>query len=94
MLNTGYAANGPNVLDPRAGLLDPRTAAVSFGYYAENATEDETIRLCHNGSRPGPTGWWNRHRRIRTGVGFALVANIGFLPAVQDALMSALHALA
>ncbi|MCM6777057.1 hypothetical protein NDR87_26570 [Nocardia sp. CDC159] len=85
----GSAAHGPTIVDPRAGLLDLRSAPIGYGYYAENATDAETIVLCHNGSRR--SGWWSRHRRLRAAVGVGLAANLGFLPAVQDALLTALQ---
>ncbi|MBF6330899.1 hypothetical protein [Nocardia transvalensis] len=91
MLNT---ADGTTVVDPRAGLLDLRTAPIGYGYYAENATDADTIASCHERSRRGRIGWWNRHRQLRLGIGAGLAVNIGFLPAVQDALLSALQHLA
>ncbi|MFI5776734.1 hypothetical protein [Nocardia sp. NPDC051570] len=87
MLDTRFSGS---VVDQLGGLLDTSSAQVSFGYYEQNATDVETMVRCHDRSRPGPIGWWNRHRSIRLGVGMTLVLNLGFLPAVQDAIMSGL----
>lgn len=80
---------GASTVDPIGGLLDIRSAPVAFGYYEENAADPATIAHNHRRIR-GRVGWWNRHRRIRLGVGMALVANLGFLPAVQDAVLTGL----
>ncbi|GAB2556159.1 hypothetical protein [Nocardia heshunensis] len=87
MIETRFSSTG--VTDPLGGLLDTRSAPVAFGYYEENATEAETRERCHR-PRRGPVGWWNRHRGMRLGVGLALAANLGFLPAVQDAVLTGL----
>ncbi|QIS14927.1 hypothetical protein [Nocardia arthritidis] len=95
MLETRFAASGVSTADPLGGLFDVTSAPVGFGYYEENASDAATIVRCHeprNGR--GPTGWWNRHRRLRAGVGMALVLNLGFLPAVQDALLTAISHIA
>ncbi len=89
MFDTRFTGNSPSVADPIRGLCDPASAPVSFGYYQDNASDAETIARCHR-PRRGPIGWWNRHRGFRAGVGLVLVGNLGFLPAVQDALLSAL----
>ncbi|MBF6330895.1 hypothetical protein [Nocardia transvalensis] len=94
MTTLGSPAGGTTVADPRAGLLDLRSAPITYGYYAENATGAETIEQCHRGPRRGPIGWWNRHPHLRLGVGAAMAVNLGFLPAVQDALLSALQHMA
>ncbi|MFI5777998.1 hypothetical protein [Nocardia sp. NPDC051570] len=89
-LTTGNGSS-PTVFDPRGGLLDLRTASISYGYYAENATDAQTMVRCHEVPRHRRIGWWNQHRRLRTMVGLGLAANLGFLPAVQDALLTALQ---
>ncbi|RDI59083.1 hypothetical protein [Nocardia pseudobrasiliensis] len=85
------SGSSPSIVDPRAGLLDLRSAPISFGYYAENASDAQTITEFHNRGRHRRIGWWNQHRRLRAMVGLGLAANIGFLPAVQDALLTALQ---
>ncbi|MCM6775379.1 hypothetical protein NDR87_16125 [Nocardia sp. CDC159] len=89
MLDTRFTGNSASSVDPLGGLLDTSSAPVSFGYYEENAADADTIARCHR-PRTGPVGWWNRHRRIRLAVGMALVLNLGFLPAVQDGILTAL----
>ncbi|WP_069166763.1 hypothetical protein [Nocardia altamirensis] len=79
-----------NTAAPFSGLLDVSSAPVNFGYYEENATDAETIVRLRDEARPGPVGWWNRHRVIGTGVGMALVLTLGLLPAVQNALLMGL----
>ncbi|MEC3919933.1 hypothetical protein [Nocardia sp. CDC160] len=87
MIETRFSSVG--VSDPLGGLLDIRSAPVGYGYYEESATDAETRERCHH-PRRGPVGWWQRHRTLRLGVGLALVANLGFLPAVQDAVLTGL----
>ncbi|MEU7141079.1 hypothetical protein ABZ942_16625 [Nocardia sp. NPDC046473] len=76
--------------DPLGGLLDLSSAPVCFGYYEQNASDAETIARCHDQTRVGPVGWWNRHRRLGIGVGMTLVTSLGFLPAVQNAILMGL----
>ncbi|MGW4243581.1 hypothetical protein [Nocardia sp. NPDC004722] len=87
MIETRFSAAG--VTDPLGGLLDMRSAPVSYGYHTENGMDAELRERCHR-PRRGPVGWWNRHRGVRLGVGLALAANLGFLPAVQDAVLTGL----
>ncbi|MFE9576631.1 hypothetical protein ACFYO1_09640 [Nocardia sp. NPDC006044] len=64
------------------GLLDISSASIGFGYYAQNADGAET------GSRNvDHVGWWSRHRRLTVGVGMTLAAALGFVPAVQFAVL-------
>ncbi|MFI6998737.1 hypothetical protein [Nocardia sp. NPDC050175] len=79
--------SAPSSTAPLGGLLDISSAPVAFGYYEENATDAETITRCHDRSRSGPIGWWNRHRQLGIGVGMTLVTTLGFLPAVQNAVI-------
>ncbi|MFE5460347.1 hypothetical protein [Nocardia sp. NPDC056564] len=70
----------PN-LDTRAeGLLDIGSAPIGFGYYARNVGDTETASPAH-------VGWWSRHRRLTIGVGMMLAAALGFVPAVQFAVL-------
>ncbi|WP_069166863.1 hypothetical protein [Nocardia altamirensis] len=85
MLNT---ASPSSVLDVDAGLLDLRTASIGYGYYTENVSAVDAFTRDRRRARSGPTGWWNRHRGLRLGVGLAMTVNIGLLPAAQDALLS------
>ncbi|GAB4587377.1 hypothetical protein [Nocardia sp. IFM 10818] len=82
-----FRSTGTSTVDPLGGLIDTRSAPVAYGYYEENVGEAPPLPR-HR--RRGPVGWWNRHRRIRLGLGMALVANLGFLPAVQNAVLSGL----
>ncbi|WP_067545921.1 hypothetical protein [Nocardia crassostreae] len=82
-----FRSVGTSTVDPVGGLIDIRSAPVGYGYYEENVGE-AAPRPRHR--RPGPVGWWNRHRWTRLGLGMALVANLGFLPAVQNALLTGL----
>lgn len=86
MLNTN---SGAGTVDPLAGLINVGSAPVAFGYYEQNATDAETITRCHD-TRIGPVGWWNRHRLVGLGMGTMLVTTLGFLPAVQNALLTGL----
>ncbi|MFI9407086.1 hypothetical protein [Nocardia sp. NPDC052316] len=81
--------SAPSSTAPFAGLLDTAAAPVCFGYYEQNATDDDTIARCHE-PRVGPVGWWNRHRQVGLGVGLMLTGTLGFVPAVQNAILMGL----
>lgn len=87
MLETRFT--GGSTVDPLGGLLDIRSAPIGYGYYAENSGDAATVAHCHRRIR-GPVGWWNRHHRLRLGIAMAMLANLGFLPAVQDAVLTGL----
>lgn len=72
----------PNLDTGPARLLDISSAPIGFGYYAQNAGATETVsrNLAH-------VGWWSRHRRLTIGVGMMLAAALGFVPAVQFAVL-------
>ncbi|MFI5778001.1 hypothetical protein [Nocardia sp. NPDC051570] len=91
MVTIGTPAGQGSVIDPRSGLLDPSTAPISYGYYAENATGAEEIARHLRSDRDKTIGWWNRHRILRLGIGATLVLNLGVMPSVQDAVLSFLQ---
>ncbi|RDI59086.1 hypothetical protein [Nocardia pseudobrasiliensis] len=91
MVTIGAPATGRDVVDPVAGLLDPATAPVSYGYYAENADDAASIER-HRRVDPDKTiGWWNRHRPLQWAIGATLALNLGLMPSIQDALLTILQ---
>ncbi|WP_405165249.1 hypothetical protein OG203_09145 [Nocardia sp. NBC_01499] len=62
------------------GLLDISSAPIGFGYYKQDAGKTETAPTAR-------VGWWTRHRRLAIGVGMTLVTALGFVPAVQYAVL-------
>ncbi|MCM6777061.1 hypothetical protein NDR87_26590 [Nocardia sp. CDC159] len=91
MVTIGTPANQGSVVDPAAGLLDPSTAPISYGYYAENATDAAAIERHRRVDPQRTVGWWHRHRILRLGIGATLALNLGLMPSIQDALLSFLQ---
>ncbi|ASF09665.1 MULTISPECIES: hypothetical protein [Nocardia] len=90
MFDSRNIGSGGLTTDALGGLLDVRSAPVTFGYYEQNeATADAGVEW-NTRSRTAPIGWWNRHRHAQTGFGLALITTLAFVPAVQNAILTVL----
>ncbi|MEV6559017.1 hypothetical protein AB0M22_25110 [Nocardia sp. NPDC051756] len=72
----------PNLDTSPAGLLDISSAPIGFGYYSRNA--EDAVAVSRDVDH---VGWWSRHRRLTIGVGMMLATALGFVPAVQFAVL-------
>ncbi|MGX1776767.1 hypothetical protein ACWIGW_31965 [Nocardia brasiliensis] len=82
---------GPDGLatDPLSGLLDIRSAPVTFGYHERDGTEtDHGVE--RNAQSRDKTGWWHRHRLAKTTLGMAVALTLACVPAAQTALLTVL----
>lgn len=84
---TGGAA--PSFTD----LAELNSAEITFGYANDNVTEGQAAVEHNNAKRPGPIGWWNRHKSMTAGIAFVVASNMAFLPMVQNAALTALGSL-
>lgn len=90
MFDSRNIGSGGVATDALGGLLDVRSAPVTFGYY-----ERDEVAVAHGvewntRSRTAPIGWWNRHQHVQAGFGMAIVMTLAFVPAVQNAILTVL----
>ncbi|WP_280390798.1 hypothetical protein [Nocardia brasiliensis] len=82
---------GPDGLasDPLSGLLDIRSAPMTFGYHERD--EIGTDHSVEGNARPrDKIGWWHRHRQAKTALGMAVALTLVCVPAAQTALLTVL----
>ncbi|MBF6125580.1 hypothetical protein [Nocardia brasiliensis] len=82
---------GPDGLasDPLSGLLDIRSAPMTFGYHERD--EIGTDHSVEGNARPREKiGWWHRHRQAKTALGMAVALTLVCVPAAQTALLTVL----
>lgn len=90
MIESRNAVPGVTGTDSLGGLLDIKSAPVTFGYEERDAVERADAVPWNHVDRPGPIGWWSRHRFAGYGVGLGLATTLAFLPALQDAMLMVL----
>lgn len=75
---------------PFVAIESVESAPVSFGYYNQDVIDAQDAAAFNRADRPHTIGWWQRHPVLSCAVGTALVMNLAFLPAVQNAVLAAL----
>lgn len=72
---------------PSFADMGVESAAVSFGYYQENVAEGLAAVEHNKTERPGPIGWWSRHKLLTSGLSFGLALTLAYLPLVQSGIL-------